>query len=312
MNIIATAILLVITLLIVLVVSFFFGTPLGAAEMGALQSLLWILLVAWLSCFVLGELTANVSQVDKVWSILPIVYTWTVAVHADFSPRVLLMALLVTAWGLRLTYNFSRHGAYQWKFWTGHEDYRWQVLREKPEFKPRWRWTLFNLGFISGYQNVLILMMTLPTVVAMQFSETPIGPIDYLACVLAVVMLCYETVADNQQWRFQTEKAAAIRTADISNPDLTKGFLDRGLWAYSRHPNYFAEQGFWIALYLFSISASGQWMNWSIAGSILLVILFRGSSTFSEEISAAKYPAYAGYQRRVPRFVPPLRRLMSR
>ena len=82
------------------------------------------------------------------------------------------------------------------------------------------------------------------------------------------------------------------------------GFLHTGLWARSRHPNYFAEQGIWIAFYFFSVAASGQWINWSVSGCLLLVILFRGSSSFSEEISAGKYPEYLRYQQAVPRFIP--------
>ena len=308
MNIIATAILLIITLLVIPVISYVFGTPLGADEMDALQALSWILAGAWVSCFLLGELTGNVSQVDKVWSLLPIIYTWTVAHHGGYSPRLLLMAVLVTAWGVRLTYNFSRHGAYRLKFWTGHEDYRWQVLREKPEFSKRWVWTLFNLGFISGYQNVLILMMTLPSLVVMQFSDTPLGWLDYIATALILFMLGYETIADNQQWRYQSAKHAMIKTGEPLPEHYERGFLDQGLWAFSRHPNYFAEQGFWICFYLFSVAASGQWVNWSIAGCILLVILFRGSSNFSEEISAGKYPEYRQYQQTVPRFIPLFKR----
>ena len=86
--------------------------------------------------------------------------------------------------------------------------------------------------------------------------------------------------------------------------DYAKGFLDGGLWACSRHPTYFAEQGVWIAFYLFSVAASGQWINWSISGCLLLVILFQGSSALGEEISAGKYPGYRSYQENVPRFIP--------
>ena len=116
MNIIATALLLVFTLLVVPLVSVIFGTLPGPAEIAALKTVSWILLAVWLSCFILGELTANVSQVDKLWSLLPIIYVWVVADHGDYTPRLLLMAMLVTAWGVRLTYNFSRHGAYRLKF----------------------------------------------------------------------------------------------------------------------------------------------------------------------------------------------------
>ena len=304
MNIIGTAVVLVFTLGVVPVISYFTGTYPGPSEWAVLKSILSILLVAWVCCFVLGELTGNVSQVDKVWSLLPMVYAWTVATHGDFSPRLLIMALLVTAWGLRLTYNFSRHGAYRLKFWTGHEDYRWQVLRQKPEFQPGWKWTLFNFGFISGYQNVLIMLMTLPMIVVLQHAGSPLGPLDYLAAALMIVMLVTETVADQQQWRYQNAKKRLIEAGQPLTGNYARGFLDTGLWAWSRHPNYFAEQGTWISFYLFSVAASGQWINWSIGGCILLVILFRGSSNFSEEISAGKYPEYAQYQENVPRFVP--------
>ena len=116
--------------------------------------------------------------------------------------------------------------------------------------------------------------------------------------------IAFETVADNQQRRFQDAKKAWIESGEGENAELEKGFLDRGLWAWSRHPNYFAEQGIWITFYFFSVAASGQWLNWSVAGCLLLVILFRGSSNLSEEISASKYPQYADYQARVPRFIP--------
>jgi steroid 5-alpha reductase family enzyme len=71
-----------------------------------------------------------------------------------------------------------------------------------------------------------------------------------------------------------------------------------------RHPNYFAEQAIWVVFYLFSVAATGEWLNWTIVGAVLLVILFKGSSDFSEEISAKKYPKYADYQKRVGRFLP--------
>ena len=312
MNLPGTAALLVATLLVVPIVSYLFGTPLGSLEISALRTMLWILLGAWAACFVLGEMTGNVSQVDRLWSLMPIAYVWVAAGRADHEPRMLLMALLVTAWGLRLTYNFSRHGGYRLKFWTAHEDYRWAVLRARPDFQPRWKWTLFNLVFISGYQNILLLLITLPALVAVQFRATPLGWLDYLAAGLMVFLLVYETVADNQQWRFQSRKQALADSGQLPEGPYAKGFLDRGLWAWSRHPNYFAEQGIWVAFYLFSVAASGLWINWSIGGCILLIALFQGSTAFTEEISAGKYPEYRAYQRQVPRFLPLGRRRRSR
>ncbi len=83
-----------------------------------------------------------------------------------------------------------------------------------------------------------------------------------------------------------------------------RGFIWEGLWKIVRHPNYASEQAIWISFYLFSVAASGEWLNWSLTGSILLILLFLGSSNFSEEISAKKYPAYQDYQQKVPRFIP--------
>lgn len=304
MKIIETAALLIITLLVVPVFTYFFGTPLGETEQAALESVIWICTASVLYCFVVGEITGNNSQVDKLWSVLPVIYVWVIAGYGEFSPRLVLMAVLATAWGARLTFNFSRHGAYKWKFWTGKEDYRWEVLRKKPEFQPRWKWSLFNLFFISGYQNVLILLFTLPTIVALQYNGTPLGIFDFIVAVVMLLFLVFETIADNQHWKFQNEKWRRINAGENLTGDYEKGFLDKGLWGLSRHPNYFGEQGVWISFYFFSVIASGQWLNWSIAGALLLVVLFQGSANFSEEISSGKYPLYKEYQKRVKRFIP--------
>jgi len=304
MKIITTAILLGVTMLVVPVFSYFFGTALGPLEWKALKTLIIVVSIVIAYSFIVGELTNNNSQVDKLWSLLPIAYVWIVASFGDFTPRLVLMSVLVTLWGLRLTFNFAMKGAYSWKFWAGEEDYRWLVLRQKPEFSPRWKWTLFNLFFISGYQLVLILLFTLPSIVALQNNAAPLGTFDYVAAVLMFFFIAFETLADIQQWNFQSKKYALIKAGKELTGDYKKGFLDKGVWALSRHPNYFAEQSIWVCFYLFSVAAGGQWFNWSIAGCLLLIVLFQGSSNFSEEISAGKYPGYSDYQKKVPRFFP--------
>jgi len=304
MKILNTAILLFITLLIVPIFTYYFGTPLTDLSWKALNTIMFITLLAATYSFIVGEITNNNSQVDKLWSLLPIVYVWIVAYYGDFSPRLTLMSVLISIWGLRLTYNFSRHGAFTIKFWEGKEDYRWPILKEKPEFKPKWKWTVFNLLFICGYQNALILLFTLPIIIALQFNDTPICIIDYAAAGLLLFFILYETIADEQHWQYQSKKWDSINNGEELSEDHKKGFLDKGLWAYSRHPNYFAEQAIWVSFYLFSVAASGQWFNWSIAGSLLLIVLFQGSSDFSEEISSGKYPHYKKYQKQVRRFLP--------
>jgi steroid 5-alpha reductase family enzyme len=134
-------------------------------------------------------------------------------------------------------------------------------------------------------------------------NVTAVGMIDYLLSFLFMAVIFLEYIADQQQYDFQTEKYNRIN-AGKELGIYEDGFVSKGLWAFVRHPNYAAEQAIWVILYLFSVQATGQWFNWSIGGAILLILLFRGSANFSEEISASKYPKYKEYQEKVPRFIP--------
>jgi steroid 5-alpha reductase family enzyme len=297
-----TALFLLVTIVVIPVAAFAIDEPLEPLQKSTLITLVTVYVIAAMLCFILSTATNNYSQVDKLWSIMPLIYTWIIAYQSDWEPRLLLMAIVVSIWGLRLTYNFSRRGGYSLRFWTGEEDYRWPILRQRPEFSDRWKWSLFNLFFISLYQMGLILMMTLPALKSM--GGGPLRWIDFLLAGLVVGLVVIETIADQQQWNFQHEKYRLKRSGKSLPPPYDKGFLDTGLWGMVRHPNYSAEQAVWIVFYFFSVSATGLWLNWSVTGAILLVLLFFGSSNFSESISAGKYPEYTIYQKRVPRFIP--------
>lgn len=304
MKILTTAILLMLTLIVVPAISYFSGFALTIEGNILLVELCMMALVAAGYCFLVSEITKNYSQVDKLWSLLPIVYVGYVVWRGGFDSRLVVMGLLSAIWGVRLTANFAMKGAYRLKFWEGEEDYRWKVLREKKEFQPGWKWSLFNLFFISLYQNGLILLFTLPAVIAFDQRGKGMNGLDYLAAGLMISFIIFEMVADWQQWQYQSRKWKSIQEGQALNPDQQRGFLNRGLWALSRHPNYFAEQSIWISFYLFSVAASGEWVNWSLTGALLLVLLFQGSADFSEEISAGKYPEYAEYQKKVSKFIP--------
>ena len=301
-----TIIVLITTLVILPLVAFKFDTPLTAGQWEMLKTALYIMLAVAGACFLVGELTHNTSQVDKLWSIVPVVYTWVFAGLSHWQPRLILMAAVATIWGIRLTYNFSRRGGYSWKFWTGEEDYRWEVVRQIPVLKGRIRWMFFDLFFISLYQNALLMLITVPMVVALQAKDKPLNVFDFLVAALCIGFVITETIADQQQWVFQNEKHRKMKTGEALNKEEANGFISSGLWARVRHPNYASEQAIWIAFYLFSAEATGRWVNWSMAGCLLLLVLFQSSSDFSEGISSAKYPGYTDFKNRVPRFVPKL------
>ncbi len=306
MNIKLIGSLLAVSLIACPLMYIFIGPALGAAQLETLKILGIICGCSALYCFIVGEVTSNNSQMDKLWSLLPIAYTWIIAVRGGMAPRLVVMAVLVTLWGARLTFNFARKGAYRLKFWEGEEDYRWKVLRTKKEFQPHWKWLVFNFFFICIYQNALVLMITLPALVLMGVN-TPFGWLDAVVAAITLGFIIYETIADEQQWSFQTAKWRMIgegKTLEELPAPYNKGFNTVGLWSISRHPNYFAEQGIWCAFYFFTVAAGVGIINWSMAGALLLIVLFLGSAAFAEEISSSKYPEYAQYRSRVSEFFP--------
>lgn len=300
-----TIVVLLFTIIVIPIVSFYVDEPLSVQQKEILIHTLYIALSVASLCFIVGQATGNCSQVDKIWSIVPIVYAWYITFAAGFPDRMVLMSVLVTVWGARLTYNFSRRGAYSWKFWTGEEDYRWEVLRNNPVFKGnKVRWFFFNLFFICLYQNGLILLFTLPILVTLKGADQSLTITDYALALLFILFVVIETIADQQQWNFHKEKYRRIKAGEKPEGDYAKGFISSGLWSKVRHPNYMSEQAIWIVFYFFSVVATGQWINWSMAGCLLLVILFQGSSDFSEGISESKYPGYKDYKQKTGRFIP--------
>lgn len=243
----------------------------------------------WLASIV----TREYSWVDRIWSVAPIAYVWVFAVAGAFDPRLVLMAVLVTAWGIRLTFNFARKGGYR----PGGEDYRWSVVRARmsaPAFQ------VFNLLFISVYQNALILLFCLPALTVFEAAGSPLGPWDALLAVLFVGFLVGETVADQQQWDFHRWKAAETSAGRSPEP----GFVQTGLFRLSRHPNFFFEQAQWWAFYGFAVAATGVWLHWTVVGVVLLSLLFVGSTVLTESISRARYADYDEYRARTSAVVP--------
>src|SRR5574343_530138 len=270
-----TILLLIFTVIVMPIVSFYFGTPLNTLQVEVLWSTAYIVAGIIAYCFVVGELTMNNSQVDKLWSIVPIVYVWNMTILGGMNERMILMSVLVTIWGSRLTFNFARRGAYTWRFWAGEEDYRWEELRKRPGFNNRIVWMIFNLFFICTYQNVLIFLFTLPILTSLGTNTSPLMWIDYLLAALYVGFVVIEFIADQQQYDFQTEKYRRINN-NLPLDEYSHGFVRTGLWSKVRHPNYASEQSIWVVFYFFSVVATGEWINWSVAGCILLIILFKG------------------------------------
>ena len=294
--------------LIVLVYLIFYGNifefELNKFQMSVFKNSVIIYLFLTGLCFLVGEISKNYSQVDKVWSIAPMIYVWFFTYHSDFNLRMMLMSILVTIWGIRLTYNFARKSGYSIYFWRGEEDYRWKILKERvPVFNIKIVWSIFNLLFICLYQMGLIFLFSLPVLAAWQGDSSALNIYDLIIAILMLSFIITESIADKQQFEFQSNKYKKIDNNESLTGDFKRGFLSNGLWSISRHPNFISEQLIWVTFYLFSISATGVYLNWSIIGCVLLIILFYNSANYTESISEKKYPDYKQYKKKVSMFL---------
>jgi steroid 5-alpha reductase family enzyme len=267
-----------------------------------------LLVVATFSCWV-GNVTSGYwSWVDRCWSTIPVAYALAFALWpgAAFNARVALMAVLVTLWGSRLTFNFVRKGGY-----AELEDYRWEVLRNQfKSFSGNLHpipLELFNLGFVAVYQMVLIFLFTVPPIYLASTSADngALTALDAALFVLFLALLAGETWADETQWKFQNAKHAMTEAErKKAGGDYALGFCTQGPFRYSRHLNFFCEMSMWWVFYAFTVSAGYSRVNYSVLGTFLLTLLFQGSTWMTEDLSANKYPRYNDYKKTTSRLIP--------
>jgi steroid 5-alpha reductase family enzyme len=262
----------------------------------SVKPLVIVLIIAGVSCafaWIASLVSGDTSWVDRLWSVVPVLYVWVFAAAGGLhDARLNVIALLVTIWGIRLTFNLARKGGY-----VGGEDYRWPILRQQMS---RWKFQLFNFFFIVIYQNVILVLIALPALTAYQHRRSAFGIFDALLAALFLACTIGETVADNQQWVFQSAKKAVVAAG--RTPDTQ--FLQSGLFRYSRHPNYFFELAQWWLLFFMGASAARSVTQWTVIGAFLLTLLFIGSTRFTEKISLSRYPEYAHYQHLTSPVVP--------
>ena len=217
---------------------------------------LWILVGTCMLTWILSLITKDTSWVDRIWSIVPAVYVWVFAAGAVLAYPILnVMAVLVNLWAIRLTFNFARKGGYA----QGGEDYRWKVLRARMSSG---QFQIFNLFFIVVYQNIILFLIALPAYTVLASGSTKFGPLEIILTVAFLAFLALETVADQQQWNFYSHKYAEIaagRTAEAR-------FLQTGLFRFSRHPNFFAEQSQWWVIFFFGAAAAGSILQVTVLG----------------------------------------------
>jgi steroid 5-alpha reductase family enzyme len=242
--------------------------------------------VATLVIFAFSMALRNSSLYDAYWSLAPpvIALYWAQlpsALGAD-GVRQGLVLWLVVAWAVRLTFNWARGWA-----GLGHEDWRYVDLRASAKI-PYW---LVSLGGIHFFPTVQVFLGCLALYPALTLGTRPFGVLDIVATLVTAGAIAIELLADEQLAAFnRTKQPGEICT--------------RGVWAWSRHPNYFGELSFWWGLWLFGLAADPSW-GWTVIGPLAMTGMFLFASIpMLDKRSVGRRPGYAEHMRRVSRLVP--------
>lgn len=231
----------------------------------------------------------DVSIVDSFWSLF---FAGAAVSYTLLAPitgiRAALTLALLAAWALRLALHVT------WRNWGEGEDRRYQAIRARnqPHFAVK------SLYLVFGLQGLLAWVISLPLLAAI-VTPAPLAPLDYAGAALALFGLTFETIADSQLMEFK------------ARPGNRGRVLDRGLWRYSRHPNYFGEFCVWWGFFLIALAA-GAW--WAVVAPLLMsFLLLRVSGVvLLERDIAERRPAYRDYVARTNAFFPGPPRAASR
>jgi len=239
-----------------------------------LMTLLWLVSLA----------LKNSSIVDIFWGTGFVIVTWVAFALAPEGgvARKWLLSALVTIWGLRLSLYIL------WRNWGKPEDFRYQVWRK--EAGSAWWWRSFFKVFIL--QGVILWVVATP-LIAVHVSSQPerLTWLDYLAVVIWLVGFYFEAAGDWQLARFK------------ANPANKGKVLDRGVWRYTRHPNYFGDAAQWWAYYLLALATGGWWTIFSPI--IMTALLMRVSGvTLLEKTLKEEKPGYKEYIETTSEFIP--------
>jgi steroid 5-alpha reductase family enzyme len=227
----------------------------------------------------------DVSFIDGWWGLGMALIAWTAWLQAGPTPHGTVLTVLCTVWGLRL-------GGYLLWRWRQHgPDRRYVVMLTHAKEVRGWSFAVASLLLVFSLQWILQLIVALPVQLG-QGSAAPLGPLAFAGAALAGIGILFETVGDAQLVAFK------------ARPENAGKVMDRGLWRYTRHPNYFGDACVWWGLYL--VAAETGLGAWALPGPVLItVLLTKGSGVPTVEGSMRKTrPDYEAYVARTSGFVP--------
>ena len=238
--------------------------------------------------FLISIPTRNVSFIDAYWgpgfALITGVAMWRATIEDVPTPRSLLLLALVTLWATRLgLYLLSRS-------WGEPEDRRYAAMRKKVGTE---RFILKSFFTVFLLQAVLQCFIALPLQVAQSIpGDHAFGPLDVAGVVLFAIGFLFESVGDWQLARF------------LRDPANKGQVMNRGLWRYTRHPNYFGDFCVWWGLFL--IACATPYGVFTVLSPLLMSFLLLRVSGVSllEKTITKRRPEYAEYVARTSAFFP--------
>lgn len=237
--------------------------------------------------FIFGRIFKNASFYDPYWSLAPIAisFYWAFGLMRDYSlsAQQIIVLVLVSLWGLRLTY----HWASQWRG-LKHEDWRYREYR----LKAGSMFWLVELVGIELMPTILVFLGCLSLYPILTTNGVSFGPFAVLGILVTLTAIIIESTADWQLTRF------------ISNKTLAGSVINRGLWKHSRHPNYLGEILFWWGIWIFVLGTQPQ--NWlTVVGPLAITCLFVFVSIpMMEKRNMLRRPTYSEQQKKVSVLIP--------
>lgn len=242
-----------------------------------------VILFAYMSLWFMVSLFKKRNDVaDVAWGLGFVLMTWaSFFLSGDFGIRGLLVGVLVSIWGLRLAWHIYKRNKGK------AEDYRYLAWRKE------WGKWFYIRSYFQVYllQGAFLFLIVLPVLLINKNTGADLGLLDFLGVVVWLFGFYFEAVGDAQLSWF------------IKNPANKGKLMQSGLWAYTRHPNYFGEVTQWWGLWLVALSVSNGWIG--IIGPITITFLIlKVSGIPMLEKKMAENPGFAEYKRRVSVFIP--------
>jgi steroid 5-alpha reductase family enzyme len=251
----------------------------GSVLAVAAAAVVVVILLTWL----VGLRLRDASVIDPVWGPAFVVVAVVAALVGNgCSARRWLLLALTAVWGLRLGWHLTKR-----KLHERAEDRRYAAMRQAhPD-----NFALWSLGWVYGVQGAMVVIISLPIQVASQ-SPDRLSWAIVPGLIVYLTGLAFESIGDEQLRRFK------------SRPESKGQVMDRGLWRYTRHPNYFGDACVWWGIWLVVLPTDGSW--WTAIGPALITLFLvriSGKEMLERDI-AQRRPGYADYIRNTSGFIP--------